>query len=108
MQNRRVTKIINYFCFNKSNLGYSYILQCINYCVSNNIHCINRVNDIYKSIAYKENIDNPKQIKWNVDKAIKVMYRLTETDKLEKVFPYGECITPKLFFNEILDIYYKK
>lgn len=104
----KLDSILNNFCFNKSNLGYSYILDCLNICIEQNYTFIPKMNILYQNILSnkKYNKISTSIINWNISKSIQSMNKLTDPKILEKYFPYNATPSPKIFLNEILKCYY--
>ena len=103
----KILKILNVFNFNKSNIGYKYIEKCITYCVEKNYKSIYKIKDLYKEISLNDNYINELNISWNISKSIQTMNRFTDNKTLQKYFPCNTSPTPKVFINQILNMYYE-
>ena len=99
-----IIKILNEFDFNKSSLGYLYIIDSIKYCLKRPC-CINNLEkDLYPHIAKMHQISNSLKVKWAIDKSLNSMFRYTKTDILKKYFSDTKKISSKLFIKKIIDI----
>lgn len=104
--NIKIEKILKKFKFNKTSRGYYYIVDCLNYCINNNYEYVTKFYEVCNSVASINNNCSADQLNWNMTKSIKSMSRLTDTEVLEKYFPFNPSLTTKSFINEILGIYY--
>lgn len=96
------------FNFNKNSKGYSYILQCLIFCIKNNYTSIYSIKTLYKEIELKNKKSiNSSQLEWNISKAIQSMNYYTSPNIINRYFPYNTSPSPKVFLNEILNIYHK-
>lgn len=102
---KNITNILNIFNFNKSSLGYSYIIDCLNICISKGYKRLPKMNTICNEIAKQNNLTSSKTIDWNIQKAIKNMRIYTDSSVLNKYFSFEP--STKIFLNEILSIYYR-
>ena len=100
----KVENLLDTFNFNKSNIGYHYILDCLNYCVEKNYKNIQNMKELYKKIANINNITNSDSIGWNIEKSINIMNKNTDRNIILKHFNFYP--SPKLFLNTILLEYY--
>lgn len=46
----KVSIILSDFCFNKASIGYNYIIECLQYCIINNLTHIDNMKNLYKVI----------------------------------------------------------
>lgn len=102
-----IINLLDNFYFNKSNIGYSYLIDCLEICIINNYTAMPSSKIIYTKISNIYKKDNYLKVGWNIDKSIKVMNNLTSTNIKEKFFPYGNIPSTKNFINCILDHLYK-
>ena len=100
-----ITRLLDQFDFNKTNIGYHYIVECLNYCIDSKLKQIPKLKKMYEIVS--DDIYSPNQINWNVRKAINSMNRLTDENTIKKYFAYNILPTPKEFLNRMLDIYYR-
>lgn len=110
-QNIDYTKIINLlnnFNFNKNSIGYTYIIDCLNYCIEKKITFITHINELYNQISNKYSNISYSNISWDIAKAIQVMNKSTDDKIFDKYFSYSKYPSPKTFLNGILNIYYSK
>ena len=63
-------------------------------------------NELYKYIAKKNNCDNYLRVGWNIDKAIKTMYKLTDSKTINEFFTYNISPSTKNFLNSLVDKFY--
>lgn len=101
-----IEDLLNEYNFNKSSIGYSYIIDCLKICIKKNYRHIPNMKLLYKIIAEKENIVTPSNIGWNIEKCINTMRKCTDEDIIKKYFCF--LPSPKLFLNTILSKYYLK
>lgn len=101
-----ILEILNEFNFNKSNIGYKYILDCLKICIQKDYKCVPPIKNLYKDVARKNNKKSYTNISWNISKSIQSMNKLTEEKIIYKYFPYNNSPSPKVFLNEILSKYY--
>lgn len=102
----KVLELLNEFNFNKSNIGYTYIIDCLQYCIKRKYTFIPHIKDLYRDVAKQYNKISYTNVSWNISKSIQMMNRLTEKNILNKFFPYNNTPSPKTFLNEILNMYY--
>ena len=100
-----ISRLLDKFEFNRSSIGYHYIVESLNYCVNAKIKQTPKINKMYEILADEKY--NANQINWNIRKALNSMNRLTEKEVMKKYFAFNYYPTPKEFLNRILDIYYK-
>ena len=100
-----ITRLLDQFDFNKTNIGYHYIVECLIYCIDSKLKQIPKLKKMYEIVS--DDIYSPNQINWNVRKAINSMNRLTDENTIKKYFAYNILPTPKEFLNRMLDIYYR-
>ena len=64
--------------FNKSNLGFNYIIDCLSICVNNNYHFIPKMNILYEQLINNNYYINRSfnAVKWNISKAVQTMTKL--------------------------------
>ncbi len=101
---QKIKNLLDQFNFNTCSLGYDYIISCLLICLTNNITHISNAKELYEKVAKQKNIISIHTIKWNIDKAIKNMNRLTESNILRKYFSYTQSLSSKLFINRMLTI----
>ena len=101
---KNIVNILNIFNFNKSSLGYGYIIDCLNICISNSYKKLPKMKIICEKIAKESNLTSPKVIDWNMQKTIKNMRIYTDRSILNKYFAFEP--STKIFLNEVLSIYY--
>lgn len=97
------------FKFNRTSLGYKYIKRGLNLGIKKIVLVNNLTKGLYKQISICESVE-VKNIKWNIEKAIKYMYLNTDTTIIERYFSIdvNQLLTPKLFFIVIIDNYFLK
>lgn len=104
--NYEIEKFLNIFQFNKSNIGYTYIINFLNICIAENYSFIPTLNELYDKIALSYNLKTSRHIGWNIEKSINNMRKITSKQVLSKYF--GDILpSPKLFLEVILKMYYK-
>lgn len=97
----KIEKILGNFNFNKTSFGYSYIIDSIEICINEGYKTIPIAKDLYQKVAIKNRMCSITHIKWNIDKAIKVMLKLTDSTIIKKYFKY-DIPSTKNFLNFIL------
>lgn len=97
---KNITKILDKFNFNKSSLGYKYLIDSIYVCVENNRIIIPMEKELYKIVASKNNVENFKNIKWIIEKSILKMNQETDKNILYSHFN-NAYPTPKSFIIEV-------
>lgn len=105
-RSNKVEMILNKFAFNKSNKGYEYIEECLQYCIEKRYTSIPKMEILCMNISLKKDKISQYTVGWNVSKAIQTMKRLTKPEIFKKYFPYNSSPSPKAFLNEILNLYY--
>ena len=66
-----------------------------------------KIKDLYKEVSLNNNTISELNMSWNISKSIQTMSKLTDNRILEKYFHSNTLPTPKIFINQILDMYYK-
>lgn len=106
-KNTKISQILKIFNFNKTNKGYKYIEDCLKYCIEKNYKYIPQAKKIYKNISLINGNVSQNNIEWNIAKCIQIMNKSTPKEIIGDYFPYTSSPSPKIFMNEILNIYYK-
>lgn len=106
-----IINLLDNFNFNKNTIGYLYIIECIEFCLTNNFKIMPRSILIYNEIAKMHNNYNSKKIGWNIDKTIKLMNESTNIN-IKMNFFNNSMPSTKYFLNCIIKklnntIYYK-
>lgn len=98
-----VTEELRKFEMNVTTIGYDYIVDAIILSLQDETLLKDMKNNLYKSIAIKNNNINPTNIKWTIEKNIKSMVRYTSTKVIKEYFHVEarEKITPKLFVSTV-------
>ncbi len=99
----KIQDLLSSFNFNRTSKGYTYIYKCIIKSIENENLLYNIQNSLYSEIA-KETNETICHIKWSIQKSINVMIKNTNSDVLDKYFPYCPKITSKVFIKEIIRI----
>lgn len=89
------------FNFNKSSIGYKYLIQCIIEVYKNQKRLNNIEKDLLPCVAEKLNVKDSKTIKWTLRKMIISMVRYTDTKTIQQYFPYTKNPTTKMFLTMI-------
>lgn len=106
---KRIISLLNNFNFNKSSVGYTYLIDILNFCIENEIKYINNLKNIYQKLELKYNKNlSYKKIEWNIEKSIRTMNNYTDPLILNKYFSYTNFPSSKVFINGLLYIYYDK
>lgn len=106
-----IINLLDNFNFNKNTIGYLYIIECIEFCLTNNFKIMPRSILIYNEIAKMHNHYNSKKIGWNIDKTIKLMNEETNSN-IKMNFLNNSMPSTKYFINCIIkrlndNLYYK-
>lgn len=96
-----VIQQLTVFNFNKSSIGYKYLVISILEILKDTKKLENIEQHLFPNIAQKLKITNPMQIKWSLQKTIDSMVRYTENSTLHKYFPYTNKPTIKTFLSTI-------
>ncbi len=80
------------FNFNKSSIGYKYVIQCIIEVYKNQKRLNNIEKDLLPCVAEKLNVKDSKIIKWTLRKMIISMVRYTDTKTIQQYFPLHTCL----------------
>ncbi len=102
----KIIELLDIFNFNKSSLGYTYIIDCLNICIRTKCKYIPNMKTLYNEIAARESIKLSSSIGWNIEKCITSMKNSTNKNILDKYFNFKP--TPKAFLNCILSLYYSE
>ena len=103
-----IDKELREFNFNKTSIGYKYLIECVIEIFKNQDKIINIEKDLFPCVAEKLNVKKPQTIKWTLRKLIDSMVRYTNT--ILKYFPYTANPTTKMFIsmmNEKLNTKYR-
>ena len=92
---------LSQFNFNTGSKGYIYLTKCIIEIFKDPRKLDNIEKLLFPSIAYQLNIDNPKVIKWSIQKLISSMIRYTNSNVILEYFPHGNKPTIKMFLSTI-------
>ena len=101
---RNIENVLSEFSFNKSSIGYEYLVEAIIMVVQDSSLLSNIEKLVYTKIAKKFNIDNSKKVKWSILKLLKSMIRYSKKEIVKRYFPYTLNPTPKIFIKEVSDI----
>lgn len=94
--------------FNKGSNGYVYLVECIERTIEEPNILRNMEKELFPYVSNKLNIDNPKSIKWSLQKLLDSMTRYTKTETILNYFPYTKHPTLKVFITTINDNVIKK
>ena len=97
----KIEKQLDMFEFNKSSIGYRYLIECLIYTYQNPKFLDNMENDLFPLVAKKFQRKKGQNIKWSIQKTMKAMIRYTPTNKIKKVFPNTQMPTVKFFMRTI-------
>ncbi len=103
MKHKNLGKILDIFSFNKSSIGYKYIIDLLDICIDENYTHIPTLNQLYSKIAFKYGMPTPESVGWNIEKTIRNMKMMTKSEIIDKYFGYSP--SPKIFFEIILNMY---
>lgn len=103
---KKIIKFLDKFSFNKSTKGYYYILECLNLCIEEDKKLIINMGNLYEKVSNIDKKHRAMSICWNISKAVQSMNKLTNENVMKRYFPYNLTPSPKIFLNEILQIYY--
>ena len=101
---KNIENILNIFNFNKTSIGYEYILQSLNICIKYKYKRIPNMQFLCDKISKENHFGSSNNIKWNIYKAIDNMQKNTEKDIINKYFQFSP--SAKNFLNKILAIYF--
>ena len=100
----KINKLLEIFTFNKSSLGYKYIVNFLDICINKKYTYIPKIYIICNEIAKKNNLNSSQKIDWNIQRSIKFMKNYTDSAILKKYFKFYP--STKIFLNKILSLYY--
>ena len=103
-----ITDELSNFNFNRGSSGYVYLVECIEKSIEDPNTLRNMEKELFPYISNKLNIDNPKSIKWSLQKLLDSMTRYTKTETILNYFPYTKHPTLKVFITTINDNVIKK
>lgn len=94
-----IDKELQEFNFNKTSIGYRYLIECVIEVFKNQNKIKNIEKDLFPCVAEKLNVKKSQTIKWTLRKSIDSMVRYTNTDTILKYFPYTTNPTTKMFIS---------
>ncbi len=103
--NKVLDELLNNFKFNKSYIGYNYLIESFKICLEKNYSYVPCMKELYSIISEKNSVPN-LSIGWNISKAIENMRRHTDEKTINRYFNFPP--TPKTFLNTILSILQNK
>lgn len=92
---------LSIFNFNKGSSGYEYLIECIEKSILEPRILRNMEKELFPYISNKLNIDNPRTVKWDLQKLLDSMTRYTDNKILLSYFPYTKHPTLKVFITTI-------
>ena len=98
---QNINNELDKFNFNKSSIGYKYLIECIIEIYKNPYKLNNIEKNLFPCVADKLKIKNPQTIKWNLRKLIISMIRYTDTQIILKNFSHTKNPTTKMFLTRI-------
>lgn len=98
-----ISEILSKFEFNKTSIGYKYLIECIYLCVKNDSLMSPVETNLYPTVAKKYSVPSTKKVKWSIAKTLKSMSTYTKQDVLNEFFKL-QPITSKMFIYEIYSI----
>lgn len=101
--NEILENLLSQFEFNKTTIGYNYIVEILEICINENHRYIPIMKKIYDKISKNKSISN-SSIGWNIAKTIDNMRKNTNQEIINKYFKFPP--SPKIFLNTILTYYY--
>ena len=103
----QILELMSHFNFNKSSIGYDYIIDCISICVENKYLITPIEKNLYQKVAKKHHIEYNPSIKWAIEKTLSSMVKYTDNKILDFYFPHSKP-TPKAFINEMFNVIMNK
>lgn len=95
---------LNEFEFNTTSIGYKYLVQCIEYCLTIGQVPTPLEKKLFSKIAKKNNISDFRKVKWSVEKTLLTMLRYTDRKVINSVFVHNERPSPKIFISKIYEL----
>lgn len=94
---KKIEKELSVFDFNKSSIGYRYLVECLvlackHPCLLNNIE-----KDLFPQVAKIFSVQKMQTIKWSMQKTIKSMIKYTDIQKIHEYFSFNQFPSLKLF-----------
>lgn len=98
-----INKELLNFNFNRGTNGYLYLVECIEKSIKEPQILRNMEGELFPYISEKLNIDDPKYIKWSLQKLMKSMSRYTNSEIISNYFIDTRNPTLKVFIITIDD-----
>lgn len=98
-----INKELLNFNFNRGTNGYLYLIECIEKSIKEPQILRNMEGELFPYISKKLNIDDPKYIKWSLQKLMKSMSRYTNSEIISDYFIDTRNPTLKVFITTIDD-----
>lgn len=101
----KVRNELSLFNFNKSAMGYIYLIECIKLAVSNGELLKDIKNNLYYEVSKQYSNNNVLKIKWSIEKCIDGLYKNTNINILNNYFYIGvhQKLTPKIFITTVVN-----
>lgn len=99
-----VKSVLKNFDFNICSKSYESLVCCIEKSVENPALLSNIEKLLYEEVAKIMKLENKYKMIWGIQKLIKSMNRYTNSNIINKFFPYNENPSPKVFIKTISDI----
>lgn len=105
---KEIEKELSVFDFNKSSIGYRYLVECLLLAYKDS-HLLNNIEkDLFSQVAKIFGIKNTQAVKWSMQKAIKSMIKYTDSQKIHQYFSFNQTPSLKLFITTIHKIILNK
>ena len=101
----KVRNELSLFNFNKSAMGYIYLIECIKLAVSNGELLKDIKNNLYYEVSKQYSNNNVLKIKWSIEKCIDGLYKNTNINILNNYFyiRVHQKLTPKIFITTVVN-----
>ena len=99
-----ITSYLDEFNFNKTSIGYTYIIDCLLLCIKEKRKVIPKMTLLYQNVANRYEMKNSININWSITKCIKSMLKSTPPEIISKYFNHTLNPSSKIFLNTSLQI----
>lgn len=98
---KKVEKELNIFDFNKSSIGYRYLIECL-ILVCKEPHLLNNIErELFPQVAKVFGVKKTQTIKWCMQKTVKSMIKYTDKKTIACYFPSVSNPSLKLFITTL-------
>lgn len=103
IKREEIVQYLSVFDFNKSNLGFKFLVDCIMLAYENEALLFNMENNLYSHVSSMNRNISTKKIKWNINKCLNSMYCNTSEKIISNYFYIDAKPTPKIFISTVIN-----